>query len=189
MQTPDTQNRGVPVPCLFTPAEVEAGDAERIARLEPARQPSLMDILRAAARLASLAPPEPPARPAGGPTLSVLLGAPVRPANDIERDRMRARPLDVSATAASLSAGLVRVLILGLEDRGSGVRMWHLAGITERDVAWCRRMTRELRAWGLAEYSVPEGARDELDAVLRITVRGRQVARHIVATGMIARHD
>ena len=181
MQTPDT-----PLPCLFTPAVVADGDAERIARLAPDRQPTLSDILRAASRAPAMTPPP---RPAGGPVLTVLLGAPVRPANDIERDRMRARPLDVSATAASLSAGLVRVLILGLEDRGSGVRMWHLAGITERDVAWCRRMTRELRAWGLAEYSVPEGARDELDAVLRITVRGRQVARHIVATGMIARHD
>ncbi|SOR30658.1 conserved protein of unknown function [Methylorubrum extorquens] len=188
MQNPDNQNRGTPLPCLFTPGEVAAGDAERIARLDPARQPTLSDILKASARLASMAPPEPPARPSGGPTLSVILGDPARPANDIERDRIRSMRLETAATAASLSPGLVRVLLLGLEDMGYGVPMWALSGITFRSLGWCQHMSRTLSRWGLVTYDLPAGGTDEMDWRIRLTPSGRAVARHIMSIESQYRH-
>ncbi|MGW9821991.1 hypothetical protein [Methylorubrum extorquens] len=150
-----------------------------------ARPPSMIEILR---KLVVSAPPPP--RGVGGPKFRVLLGDPARPANDIERERMQSRPLDVTATAASLSPGLIRVLLLGLDDTGRGVPMWSLAGITGRDLAWCRGRSETLWRWGLVRLEYPDDGRDHQDWRIRLTPPGRAVARHIVVIAKeCRRHD
>ncbi|CAX26063.1 hypothetical protein [Methylorubrum extorquens] len=149
------------------------------------RPPSMIEILR---KLVVASPPPP--RAVGGPRLSVLLGDPARFANDIERDRMKGRPLDVAATAASLSPGLVRVLLLGLDDTGHGVPMWALTGITGHDIAWCRSRSETLSRWGLVRLEYPDDGRDHQDWKIRLTSTGRAVARRVMLIAReFRRHD